>query len=505
MSVTREVALLLAVMSASLLGCGSRSPEPDPIAAKSPPKGQSETAPIKPAARPKETTRKPPIVEQPAVAPIAPPRTEPAKTAIAYRPSYPLRPLSTLKLQDAGLSVETLDSFRLVTDLPEEKLRPLVSLFRDATPTWTRYFNELPPARDKSPFHATGYVMADRNVFTKAGLLPDTVPLSYHGRQIGAEFWMNDQTRDYYRSHLLLHEATHIYMRHLGGESDYLPYWYLEGMAELIATHERDADGSLRLSVMPADRDRFLGWERIVLVQRDCAGRGVRSIDEITKLNADDFTKVESYAWCWALCRFLDSHPRYQSEFRRIARTLAANPFVAVFREFHRQHAQELDAEWLLFATNIEYGFDFERAVIEFSDGKPLIGQSRSVEVVADRGWQSSGFLVESGQKYRVEANGQFTLADKPRPWVSEANGVSLRYTKGQPLGRLLGCVRLSGSSEQAARGMLDLIPLGNVTEFTPELSGTLYLRLNDAWSELADNKGLVTATLGIVADDEQK
>ena len=215
MSVTREVALLLAVMSTLLLGCGSETPEADPPATKSPPQAQSETVSDEPAARPKETPTPQPVVEQPVeqpATPIAPPPMA-AKTAIAYRPSYPLRPLSKLGLQDAGLTLETLDNFRLVTDLPQEQLRPLVSLFRDATPTWTRYFNELPPARDDASFHATAYVMVDRNTFTKAGLLPDTVPVSYHGRQIGAEFWMNDQTRDYYRSHLLLHEATHIYMR----------------------------------------------------------------------------------------------------------------------------------------------------------------------------------------------------------------------------------------------------------------------------------------------------
>ncbi len=505
MTGTREVALLLSVWSTLLLGCGSKVPDPEP------PQAQSEAASDKSASKPNKTSKRQPVVEpsvveqptpEPTAAPIAPP-VSPAKTAIAYRPSYPLRPLGKLNLQDASLTLETLDNFRLVTDLPPEKFRPLVSLFRDATPTWTKYFNDLPPARDDASFHATGYVMADRNTFLKVGLLPDPVPSSDHGQQIAAEFWMNDQTRDYYRSHLFLHEATHVYMRHLGGESNFLPFWYLEGMAELIATHERDADGTLRLSVMPADRDRFLGWERIALVQRDCVGRGVRSVDEITKLGVDDFQKVEAYAWCWALCRFLDSHPRYQARFREIALTLAANPFDAVFREFHREHAQELDAEWLLFATNIEYGFDFDRAVIDFSEGKPLLGQSRSVEVVADRGWQSSGFLVEAGQKYRVEANGQFTLAGKPRPWLSEANGVSLRYAKGQPLGRLLGCVRLNGSAEQAARGMLDVIPLGNVSEFTPELSGTLYLRLNDVWSELGDNKGLVTATLSSVTDDQ--
>ena len=106
-------------------------------------------------------------------------------------------------------------------------------------------FGKLPPARDGAEYRVTGYLMRDREAFIDAGLMKESTLLSYHGRQIGAEFWLNDQSWDYYRRHLLLHEATHAFMRHLPGEAIDLPFWYLEGMAEMLSTHraERRRDG----------------------------------------------------------------------------------------------------------------------------------------------------------------------------------------------------------------------------------------------------------------------
>ena len=39
---------------------------------------------------------------------------------------------------------------------------------------------------------------------------------------------------------------------------------------------------------------------------------------------------------------------------------------------------------------------------------------------------------------------------------------------------------------------MLDIIPIGRDTVFTATVTGTLYLRVNDFWSELGDNSGAV-------------
>jgi hypothetical protein len=43
---------------------------------------------------------------------------------------------------------------------------------------------------------------------------------------------------------------------------------------------------------------------------------------------------------------------------------------------------------------------------------------------------------------------------------------------------------------------MLEVLPLGRGATIIPKVPGTLYLRINDNWSELADNMGKVTVEI---------
>jgi hypothetical protein len=424
---------------------------------------------------------------------------EPAEPV--FRLSYVRPEISDQTLRQNGLMRFRLKHLDLITDLTPDLYEPLLPLPDAMLATWEEFFGELPPAADNSEFRVTGYLMRDRELFLAAGLVKENTLLSYHGRQIGAEFWLNDQSWDYYRRHLLLHEATHAFMRHLPGEAIDLPMWYLEGMAEMLSAHRLAEDGTVEFNVMPVDRSRFLGFERIAIVQRDVKANGVRPLSAITQFGADDFTKVESYAWCWALCRFLDSHPKYRDRFRGIARELVTVPFRQNMATLYAPDMKQLQTEWLLFAANIEHGFDFERASVEFLAGRPL-EFSATTKVRSDLGWQSSEILVEAGKRYRVTAVGQFTLADHPKPWVSEANGVSIRYSRGRPLGQLQASVLATNSGDgPPGASMLREVALGNESVFEVVESGTLYLRVNDAWGELADNRGSLSVTVEPIAD----
>lgn len=416
-----------------------------------------------------------------------------------YRLTYPRREISDDHLRRHGLIRISLKHLDLITDLTPDVYESLLPLPDAMLSVWEEYFGELPPSLDGSDYRVTGYMMRDRELFLAAGLIKENTLLSYHGRQIGAEFWLNDQSWTYYRRHLLLHEATHAFMRHLPGEAVDLPLWYLEGMAEMLATHRLTPDGTVEFNVMPEDRSRFVGLERIAIVQRDVKANGVRPLSAITVLNADDFTKVESYAWCWALCRFLDSHPKYRDRFRRIARELVSVPFRENMARLYAPDMQQLQTEWLLFAANIEHGFDFERARIDFMDGEPIAGKAQAT-IRSDRGWQSAQVLVEAGQRYLITATGRFTLADDPEPWVSEANGVSIRYARGRPLGQLQASILAALPSDNPpGASMLREVALGNQAIFEAVDSGTLYLRINDHWGELADNQGALMVTIQAV------
>jgi hypothetical protein len=150
-----------------------------------------------------------------------------------------------------------------------------------------------------------------------------------------------------------------------------------------------------------------------------------------------------------------------------------------------------LQFEWRLAARDMVAGFDFERAAIRFVKSSPLAanGASVTVKVLADRGWQSTGVVVEKGVELRLSASGQFVLAREPKPWLSTAEGISFRYHAKLPLGRLVAVV-------QADRVTTDspprVVSMGERGRLVPKESGVLFLRLNDVLSELADNSGWV-------------
>ncbi|MEX0717010.1 MAG: hypothetical protein WD066_10495, partial [Planctomycetaceae bacterium] len=165
--------------------------------------------------------------------------------------------------------------------------------------------------------------------------------------------------------------------------------------------------------------------------------------------------------------------------------------------------ASEIASDWAVFAGNLMEGYDLERAAIVFGSGKPLIRErAAECDVRADRGWQSSGVRVEAGKIYEIAATGRFTLAREPRPWLSEPAGITFRYFDGRPLGELQATVRGEiGRDGRGAESMLTVVPVGERGRFTPMIAGTLYLRLNDSWAELADNAGEARVVIRQVGD----
>ncbi|MFP6765703.1 MAG: hypothetical protein VB858_18885, partial [Planctomycetaceae bacterium] len=313
------------LLAGCLCGCGDGDPAPR----SEPAKAQTGVRRSIPADTGEHTASQ---SDRPQAANPAAPEHLPADPAPVaeqpqvFRPAYSRTEQDPQQLATFGLSRFSTEHLELITDLPPEQSLPLVPLVDALQPFLEDYFGSLPPARDGSDYRISGFVMADRDRFIRAGLAKADLLDTFHGRQIGAEFWMNNQTLGYYRRHLLLHEAVHCYMRHLPGETGF-PMWYMEGMAEMIATHRRSADdsesltdrtdGEFTFNVMPASRMRFRGLERIIILQRDAKKNGVRSMTRIRSMTGNDFKNaVESYAWCWALCRFLDSHPTTQTDFR---------------------------------------------------------------------------------------------------------------------------------------------------------------------------------------------
>jgi len=391
------------------------------------------------------------------------------------------------ELATVGINVFESKHIKLYSDIDSEiaaGLPPIVdALFVDLE----NYFGKLPPTRSGAPYQMTGYLMADKARYADLGLLPKQDLGSFHGRQIGRRFWMHDQTSSYYRKHLMLHEATHCYMQAIPGVV--APYWYLEGMAELCGTHREKADGGFEFRVFPDDSKSFPGHGRIRLAQREMKKNGFARLQSITDFTANQFAKRnECYAWAWVLCSFLDKHNTYRERFRELGQYTTSARFNQSFRESFNADYQNLLAEWTVFASGIDDNFDFRRAAMSLKSGQPLTTETHVCEVKADQGWQSTSIRIQKNTPYRIQATGQFTVAQEPKPWISEADGISIQYFDSRPLGQLLGVVYNAETTK--ADAFAKPIPIGSDRILTPEHDGTLYLRINDRWSQLRDNTG---------------
>jgi hypothetical protein len=103
---------------------------------------------------------------------------------------------------------------------------------------------------------------------------------------------------------------------------------------------------------------------------------------------------------------------------------------------------------------------------------------------------------VTAGQSIQITGKGRVTLAQTTKPWISEPNGISIRYADGQPIGRLLAAVERAAPAEQGANRHWVFQEIGPQAMWMIPESGVLFLRVNDRWNELSDNSGEYQVTV---------
>ena len=480
----------LLTMLLLICGCqGKPSSKPTRVVKKlATPTIEKSSSPAGAATPPVRIAEKAPPPKLEAAAQVAPqPMPAPQKLV---RPSVLRREFNEPQLAKAGIRRYESKHLRLFTDIPAERAQPIPPLVDAVYGEWEQYFGALPPDHEGSTFQITGYVMADPQKFRDLGLVPADLPPFIQGRHRGAEFWMFDQATDYYRRHLVLHESTHSYMAFLP-QVPLEAVWYLEGIAELFGTHAMDAHGKNRCRVVPAHKAGFANWGRTEIIREEIkAGRGM-DLPGVLRLRSTDFLQNASYGWAWGLCQFLDQHPRYRDPFHHFVQEARQRHAAEDFKRLFSPNLQDLNEEWLLYSAAVDYGYDVERAAISFRNGQPLTDALIGLEIAANRGWQSSGVHVLRGKTYRLVANGRCTMAQLPVAWESEPQGISIRYAHQRPVGMLIGSIRADAApANYPQTTMLQTFAVGRELLLKPDVDGTLYLRVNDFWSELADNSG---------------
>jgi len=388
----------------------------------------------------------------------------------------------------AGIRKLSGQHLTLYTDLPTNSgVDELTAAFDQAYLQWCKYFGQT--QRRDPPWRVTACVIEDKQKFIRVGLMPKDLPPFLHAYFRGNRLWVYEQPSAYYRRHLLLHEGTHAFMNaHLGSCG---PPWYKEGMAELLATHAIE-DGGVVLNHFPADAEEVPDWGRIRLVHDAVAAGRRLKMDDVLDYGSRAHVEVEPYGWCWAAAAFLDGHPRYRERFRQLPAHVKAADFNQQVRKLFAGDWPQVAEEWQLFVEQLDFAYDFDREAIDFRPGKPLPRAGATLEVAADRGWQSSGIELEAGSTYRLRASGRYQVGNQPRPWWSEPDGVTIRYWHGQRLGALLAAVHPEPFDPQSTSALISPVLVGAEATIRPTQSGTLYLRINDSPADLADNAGSV-------------
>ncbi len=154
----------------------------------------------------------------------------------------------------------------------------------------------------------------------------------------------------------------------------------------------------------------------------------------------------------------------------------------------------------------MEYGFDIARESIDVVEVRPLELAAEVISVRADRGWQSTGLRVTAGMKLTIAAAGRFIIhresaTESPQgvSWKSEAGGITIRYHRGQPLGKLL--IALDEPQQLGETGLANYGAVGEGGDIMIPSNGVLYFRVNDSPAELAANEGALQVTVQQVTE----
>ncbi len=391
----------------------------------------------------------------------------------------------------------------LITDLPQlATIDELPAVFDKAVAHWSQYFDI--DSRRLAGWRVTACLMKEESPFRATGLLPSEMPAFENGYATRRRIWLFEQASDYYRRHLLLHEGTHSFMYEMFGTCG--PSWYMEGVAELLATH-RWKPGALRLGVYPERRQDFPLLGRIRMVQDEVTAGRMLTIDEILRYDGEAFLSQLPYGWSWALCSWLENHPRYRQRFGKLRRALNSDSaddatpadLNDLLLRLTKDDRKQLNLEWTFFCREIDQGHDFARAAVDFRPARSLDGRRATVEVAADRGWQSSGLRVAAGQAYRLTATGRYQVAQDPQIWWCEPDGVTLEYHRGRPLGQLMVTIV---AEDRARPAVHEPLAVGSQRTWQPAVSGVAYFRINESSAKLADNAGNLTVTMFAAADN---
>ena len=207
------------------------------------------------------------------------------------------------------------------------------------------------------------------------------------------------------------------------------------------------------------------------------------------ELNSD----VESYGWSWVAIMLLAEYPEYLPMILAAAKNGSDRSvgFTQALKQPLTAQWPIVQARWRLLTHTIDYGFEWSRERIALSmQDKLWQGKTIQTPIAADRGWQSAGVRFAPGMRVKISAEGQCTINDQPKPWISEPPGVTIHYANGRPLGQLLVCVLPNATHEQRQLKPLRVETVDTEIEIVVDEHCWLLFRINDDLGDMGNNQG---------------
>jgi hypothetical protein len=246
------------------------------------------------------------------------------------------------------------------------------------------------------------------------------------------------------------------------------PTWLSEGLAE-VGNYWKEGDRTIDI---PAP---VMGYLQNATPKR--------KLLEIAIPGRTESGTWQDYAWRWALCHLLANNPNYSKRFVPLAVALMEEKEGASFESVYGPVAREVSFEYDQFLSTLGNGYRSDLTAWPWNAKFQKLGASGDVKVKikAQGGWQASKVLVDAGTAYTVTADGTWRVAAAGQPLTAdgEADG----------RGRLVAAVFSDFTLSKE-------IPLGVKATFEPTVSGQLFLRCVDSWTELGDNDGEVAVTI---------
>lgn len=483
----------------------------------SPPNGRTPSSPTSdsvPGGPSATAGTKPPKPPSPSQSPQTTPDRQSANLATEtsanvdetdpYLPRRKLGPLELVPVQLAtltefGLRHSASKNLLLITDLPEAEIpTEFHAIFEQAIGQWVAFCGA--DARRFADWRLTCFLVVDEAKFQRAKLFPGTSQLPQGklppgGWQYGNQIWVRQQLGTYYTRHMLLHEATHAFMAFNFGALG--SPWVAEGLAEYFAVHQW-VDGRLQLAARVTSKDELPYWGRVKLI-RDAYHVGQpKTLIEVMKFPPSAFPQVDSYAWSWAAVSLFAGHPQLRPVFIAQVQKLGQMSDAQWNRELLQAvplQQQQLETQWQVDTTWLQYGHDFARTAIDWREAKLTEQSEYERTVPADGAWHATGLKLAPGE-WEITTTGSYQVTQSDAgPWISEPEGISIRYVLGAPMGQVQFALQGDASILQGMSELTKPQALG-IHRIVKSSGEELFVRVNDHPSQLDDNQGQVVLTI---------